>query len=87
MTPTCRTCRFLLGPSPIELWDDEADDVVETGHHACARIIHGNRTCAGANAVAARKSAACVVDGSGYAARLVVLPDEFGCALWEMRET
>jgi hypothetical protein len=85
---TCSTCRFFGARDGIEIWDDEHDsgdglgpgDTRETDHHPCARIIHGNATRSNFRKVNAE--AAVVTDGSGYAARLRVLPT-FGCALHE----
>lgn len=54
----------------------------ETMHHTCARIIHGNGDAQGNPAT--RNEPALVVDGSGFAARLIVLPS-FGCVLHEVK--
>jgi len=59
-------------------WDPAAEERVETQHQTCARIVHGN----GGDSPGVAHELAVVVDGSGYAARLCVLPT-FGCALWE----
>ena len=82
---TCATCRFFGSPMPLS-WseDDDAYDDHETGHHACARIIHGNETGSGTTSKAKAIEIAVVTDGSGYAARLRVLPT-FGCVLHEPR--
>lgn len=83
----CSSCRFFGAPGGgVSIWDDSADegrgDTRETDHHACARIIHGNK---GRGAFAeVNAEPAIVTDGSGYAARLRVLPT-FGCALHEER--
>ena len=80
--PTCGTCRFFGHNSGDSYFDDDGrGDEVTLEHNRCARIIHGN-----ANYAALRKSAkepAYVSDGSGYAARLNVLPT-FGCVLHEV---
>ncbi len=80
--PTCSTCRFFGARGGVEIWDDEYDggDLRETDHHACARIIHGNGQQRDYRKV--NSEPAIVTDGSGYAARLRVLPS-FGCALHE----
>lgn len=70
----CATCRFMAEKRAIG-WED--DD--EIAHHTCVRIIHGNGMDLTCDPV---KEQAVVVDGSGYAARLCVLPT-FGCALHE----
>jgi hypothetical protein len=51
-------------------------------HRTCTRIIHGNSWDAPDDA---DKQLALVTDGSGFAARLIVLPT-FGCLLHEERE-
>jgi hypothetical protein len=87
---TCSTCRFFGAQMGVEIWDDDYDagygfgpgDTHETDHHACARIIHGNGI--GSNYKTVNAEPAIVTDGSGYAARLRVLPT-FGCALHEER--
>lgn len=76
---TCSTCRFFAAESHIEAWDEDADDYVEIPFHACTRIIHGND---GKRADVLRAQEAVVTDGSGYAAKLCVLPS-FGCTLHE----
>ena len=76
---TCSTCRFFGAKAYIEAWDEDADDYVKVPFHRCARIIHGND---GKRAHVLRKENAVVTDGSGYAARLCVLPT-FGCNLHE----
>ena len=80
----CRTCKYFGSPMGVQVYAEDYLDDFETEHHACARIIHGN-----ANMVSARKAAAelaIVTDGSGYAARLLVLPG-FGCVLHEEKGT
>lgn len=79
---TCSTCLFFGAKMGVEVWDGEADDTRETDHHACARIIHGNGHQIPFAIVNAEP--AIVTDGSGFAARLRVLPT-FGCALHEER--
>ena len=61
-------------------------DTRETDHHACARIIHGNGSQSRGDFAKVNAEPAVVTDGSGYAARLRVLPT-FGCALHEPRAT
>jgi hypothetical protein len=86
---TCATCRFMGSSRGIEAWDDDADspfgkgDTRETGHHTCTRVIHGNS--GGRPFAAISAEPAVVTDGSGYAARLCVLPT-FGCVLHEAKE-
>ena len=67
----CSTCRF-FAPEPrgLQVYDPETDEDFETQHHTCVRVVHGNGDDVK------------VVDGSGYAARLLVLPN-FGCILHE----
>lgn len=83
--PTCATCRFLGSPAPLGIFVETLqgdDDMRESEHRYCARIIHGNAASYGPEAEQALRDLAVVTDGSGYAARLRVLP-EFGCALHE----
>lgn len=78
---TCATCRFMAAPrDAMSVWDDSQDDICETEHRTCVRILHGNGGDLKYRLAAAEP--ALVVDGSGYAARLVVLPT-FGCMLHE----
>jgi hypothetical protein len=64
-----------------DMGDDENKD--ETAHHACARIIHGNGDAKYKLPFAQLNAEpALVTDGSGYSARLKVLPT-FGCVLHE----
>lgn len=72
---TCATCRFMAA---------ERDYRAE--HHSCVRIIHGNGYGEREDGrhVDPAKEPAYVVDGSGYAARLCVLPT-FGCVLHEAK--
>ena len=82
---TCATCRFMAAPrsAAIYWFDSDSDQDVESEHASCARIIHGNvDSCASRKAA---KELAVVTDGSGYAARLCVLPT-FGCVLHEEKE-
>jgi len=65
----------------ILLFLDDEYEPVETEHGTCTRIVHGNNWKSTHEAATATEPAA-VVDGSGYAARLVVLPS-FGCVLHE----
>lgn len=84
---TCATCRFFGARAPLAHFsgfpDDRPDDFLgrESEHHYCARIIHGN---AGGLGPTVLQEPAVVTDGSGYAARLRVLPS-FGCVLHEER--
>lgn len=79
---TCSTCRFRAAPRGLSAWSDDGDYLGETEHSTCTRILHGN----GGDVKAPRvfSEPALVTDGSGYAARLVVLPS-FGCSLHEDR--
>ena len=85
----CATCRFMGAESGVSVWDPTANDgegeMVDTMHHPCARIIHGNGSPdeRGPNI---KDEPAMVTDGSGYAARLRVLPT-FGCVLHEEKVT
>ena len=78
---TCGTCRY-AGSQLDEEFDDEAGYYVRPPHLHCTRIIHGNGS---GPRKAKSNTPAYVVDGSGYAASLCVLPT-FGCLLWEVRE-
>lgn len=81
--PQCETCRFFArGTNGLEAWDEDSGDYVEIGFHSCTRIIHGND---GKRAHVLRRELAVVTDGSGYAAKLQVLPT-FGCVLHEARK-
>jgi hypothetical protein len=71
----CKTCRFMA--------NEREDYPMSRNHRTCVRIIHGN-DCRREDDSAEREPAA-VLDGSGYAARLVVLPS-FGCVLHEPRD-
>ncbi len=84
---TCSTCRFLGSPAPLTWFiygegkGESEDEDGESAHRLCARIEHGN----GGSGQQTKKLAsdpAVVTDGSGYAARLRVLPT-FGCTLHE----
>jgi hypothetical protein len=78
---TCSTCRFFGSEHGFDVQTD-ADDYVTTDHHTCVRIIHGNGHVKYDEPKRLLSESAAVVDGSGYAARLVVLPT-FGCVLHE----
>ena len=75
---TCATCRFMAA--------DRGEEGMRGGetHSSCVRIIHGN-SCMGDGYPNVKAEPAVVVDGSGYAARLCVLPT-FGCVLHEEKE-
>lgn len=82
---TCATCRFFGSPAPLSWIIYEKHSLTgeegESAHRLCARIEHGN----GGSGQQTKKLAsdpAVVTDGSGYAARLRVLPT-FGCTLHE----
>jgi hypothetical protein len=79
---TCESCRFLAAPRTSR-WDDEEEIEVTYYETTCVRIIHGNRHCG--SAAPSKKQPAMVVDGSGYSARLLVLPT-FGCVLHEEKK-
>lgn len=82
----CGTCRFMAetrdGIDFYEYEDETGTEEKTTEHHSCVRIIHGNGNLKyeGFNRIAPEP--AIVTDGSGYAARLLVLPT-FGCVLHE----
>lgn len=79
---TCSTCRFMAAERGLEFFEDDGSERV-TGHRSCVRIIHGNGEAKydrGFERLAPEP--ALVTDGSGYAARLIVLPT-FGCTLHE----
>ncbi len=78
----CATCKF-MGAERGEAFfaDDDADSLTQSAHHSCVRIIHGNRH-GDSGLRATMNEPAIVTDGSGYAARLMVLPT-FGCVLHE----
>lgn len=78
---TCATCKFFGSPAPLTWFIYDGDEEGESDHRLCARIEHGN----GGSGQQTKKLAsdlAVVTDGSGYAARLRVLPT-FGCVLHE----
>jgi hypothetical protein len=75
---TCASCRFFAAPRPLTNY--MADPEEESAHHSCVRIIHGNGDAQRESST--QTEPALVVDGSGYAARLIVLPT-FGCVLHE----
>lgn len=87
----CATCRFFGSPAPLSwtIWDenpqnahfDENYQDGESEHRLCARVQHGNGG-SGREQKALATDLAVVTDGSGYAARLRVLPT-FGCVLHE----
>ncbi len=79
MSETCSTCRFYGSLEPLTWWEE--DDEGEPGHHYCARVQHGNGGTSQQRKELAHELAV-VTDGSGYAARLRVLPT-FGCVLHE----
>lgn len=80
----CETCRFMAADrGGLLLYDPKTDDWEPSNYHTCVRVIHGN---AEPFRTEAPDVPALVVDGSGYAARLVVLPT-FGCVLHEAKET
>ena len=84
---TCGTCRFMAAERDAQIrtgTDMGIEGDSSDTHHSCVRIVHGNgrpRPDAPRDAM----ELAAVLDGSGYAARLVVLPS-FGCVLHEERE-
>lgn len=82
---TCGTCKFMAA-SREDRVNDEGDRPVyyETTIHTCVRIIHGNHNTNEVEKVTSEKQPAVVIDGSGYQARLVVLPS-FGCVLHEKK--
>ena len=66
-------------------YSDDEESTANVGG-TCTRIIHANGSWEAPSgsdpALWGSKQPAVVLDGSGYAARLVVLP-HFGCTLWE----
>lgn len=77
----CETCRFFAqAERGVDLYDQDECEMLETGHHSCLRILHGNSGDVPFGK--AKEEPALVTDGSGYAARLCVLPT-FGCVLHE----
>lgn len=81
----CATCRFAAVERDVA-YDYDKDppfDEREIVRHTCVRIIHGNKDTFCPEPSAAEP--AMVVDGSGYAARLLVAPT-FGCVLHEPSE-
>lgn len=91
MMKHCETCRFMAAERE-DRWDDSEHPTepgkvigfVEHTRRTCVRIIHGNSSKAGyvGDAEPTTAQPAMVVDGSGYSARLLVLP-MFGCVLHE----
>jgi hypothetical protein len=88
---TCETCRYMAEPRD-KAWREHEPSA---NHRTCVRIIHGNGSPPNYPWLGrgddspeydgdARKELAAVLDGSGYAARLVVLPS-FGCVLHKER--
>ncbi len=75
----CKTCRYFGSERGVI---NRYDDYMPTQHRSCLRIIHGNGC---ENDTDPATELAVVTDGSGYAARLCVLPD-FGCVLHEDRD-
>ncbi len=73
----CATCKHLGEPNAVSFFDDDCEEH-ESEHRNCNRIHHGNGTTTRETLT----EPAVVTDGSGYVARLRVLPT-FGCALWE----
>jgi hypothetical protein len=77
----CATCKHLGQPNGVYFWPEDGADDIESEHRECNRIPHGNGTVTRETLTAP----AIVTDGSGYVAKLRVLPT-FGCALHEGRE-
>ncbi len=81
----CGTCRFFGSERGVYVHDGG-----ESAHHSCVRIIHGNgypddpdpEDIDAQHTGDVMTELAVVTDGSGYAARLCVLPT-FGCVLHE----
>ena len=71
-----------MGSEDGVFYSGDDDDYEETSHHNCARIIHGNGSDMSPDVAL---EPAVVTHGSGYAARLKVLPT-FGCILHEPKE-
>lgn len=90
---TCATCRFMAAPrrdydgfAVPSFYSDETGEVESAYRATCVRIVHGNARVNNLDEWKAREATpAVVVDGSGYAARLLVLPT-FGCVLHEENE-
>lgn len=80
---SCATCRFMAEPRGIDYIGDNVEDDRTSDHRTCVRIIHGNGDAEREDGTMAEP--ALVIDGSGYAARLIVLPT-FGCVLHEPKE-
>ena len=88
---TCETCRFMAAERASQskgdgfgyMYDEDYVNVKDSGHRTCVRIIHGNSNRHNSDEVVL-KELAVVTDGSGYAARLAVLPS-FGCVLHEAK--
>ncbi len=76
----CETCKFMAAPRGLIQYGDDGSEGVVSKHRSCARIIHGNGDAR--NSPETLDEPAIVTDGSGYAARLLVLPT-FGCVLHE----
>lgn len=86
----CATCRFMAASrdgdgltfyvSELDVGEDDGER--GSKHATCTRIIHGNGDAGRGDPLGTIGSIAVVVDGSGYAARLLVLPT-FGCVLHE----
>lgn len=84
---TCETCRFMAAPRDDDFprASGPMNGTAWVGG-TCTRIIHANGSWEPPSdadpALWGPNQPAVVLDGSGYAARLVVLPT-FGCNLWE----
>lgn len=85
---TCASCRFMAAERETRMVEREDPndsnrviyEDVPRQLRTCTRIIHGNRDTWDYEGT--EQQPAMVVDGSGYAARLLVLPT-FGCVLHE----
>lgn len=79
----CSSCKYMAAPRGLVKYIEDADGMYvgesQSAHRTCTRILHGN---GGDHEHMVDSEPALVVDGSGYAARLIVLPT-FGCNLHE----
>lgn len=91
----CRDCKYKAAARGVTGYHGGYDDYgvsVDDAWSSCVKILHGNILIddpkvpdVTINQYDDTALKAVVVDGSGYAARLLV-KDDFGCALWEARD-
>lgn len=82
----CVTCKFFGEANHLDDWNEKGESR-ETKHHICDKVIHINASSNWVNHGynKGRDDLAVVIDGEGYIAKLLVLPD-FGCILHQPKE-